>query len=1343
MKIKSKLILIFLFFCIKATHSFAQIDTAFWFAAPWSTPDHTERHDIVVHLSTFGALSTTVHLRQPAATAPNRYDTVIVIGPNTTFDYTFWRDKLAAGPTSTLTPNVGFDSLETKPANTVVPYGLYISSSSNITVVYDVICQPPGYNNPETFSLKGQNGLGTEFVCPQQTLYRNRTLGNRNNTPAGVLQPKQQIVIVATMPNTVVWITPRTNVVGHIANVTYSVLLPDAGSCYNIENLVQNTYLPGNSLSGSIIVSDKPIGVTVSDDSINNIHSSTAEPGVSTWGGMGCYDLVGDQIVPVDVVGKDYIINRGQLYRENQLGAGNPGMKESAFIVATENFTQLTINAGGTPTFTYLNKGDTYVDTLTTDLTYVHADKNVYVYHLSGIGCELGAALLPPLSCAGSKLVAFSRNTPQKFALNILCKNGSQSTFTLNGSTTLVPASAFTVVPGTATLQGGPFWGAQISLYSTGVLPIGSYTIGNNTDEFALGVFDGDLTSGGLFHYMSAFLRKTVVETQTLNPICAGSAGTVVLTGTITGADITGVWTTSYNNGSVTINGGASGAIPTASNYISSVNVISTIYTVSVNDTTSTAPTKTITLYLSSVGSCKSVTDSVKLVINQRPKVTVSTGTIMCKNNILPVILSGTVTNALSGQWGGGNGGIFGAPGLVTTYTPSQADLVANTITLNLTSQAPLQGCLNTVKSLTVGFINPPVVNIVPNNAVVCTNSSTLALNGNITGVTTTGIWQGGTGAYTLTNTSPTATYILSPGDLSQSNITLTLSSTNNGICAAESATMLVTVVPEPVLIMPSASTVCAGAITIPLSGTISGAPQGIWSSNFAHGAFSNQQPQNTPVNTTYSLSSLDTNFVYFILESAGGICPAKQDSFMVSILAAPIVKVNETFIPVCKNAQIALTGTVTGYTNSGVWSTSSNTSSPGTFTPGANFLFGSYLPSEKDIENGFVILTLTSTNNQLCPASSAAFTASFIPSPTARFNFSPKRCVNSPLIFSDASLTNGTAFLKWNWDFGDNSPTGGSTSQNPIKTYTVAQQYLVTLTVTGVSLLNVECPDVFDTLITIKPLPIADFKVSAACEGYPAIFTNRSIAPPGSDPIVFWQWEFGDSIKFNVPPLFTGVPTTTVGHAYKSPERFSAFLTVTATPAGVSPSLGCVSDPHREYVDVFPQPQAEFGLTNNPSVVQEPVYFSDFTTPVGNIAQWFWEFGDDGASTEQAPVHTYQQAGIFSIKLTVTDFAGCIDTLRKDIDVTLLPQLPGAFTPNGDGKNDLLFVKGGPFDKMIFRVYNNWGEVVFETSDQNIGWDGRRNGIDQPVGVYVWTLVADMYNNRQVKKNGDVTLLR
>jgi gliding motility-associated-like protein len=166
--------------------------------------------------------------------------------------------------------------------------------------------------------------------------------------------------------------------------------------------------------------------------------------------------------------------------------------------------------------------------------------------------------------------------------------------------------------------------------------------------------------------------------------------------------------------------------------------------------------------------------------------------------------------------------------------------------------------------------------------------------------------------------------------------------------------------------------------------------------------------------------------------------------------------------------------------------------------------------------------------------------------------------------------------------------------------------------------------------------------------------------------------------------------------------------------------------------------------MTNNPTVAQEPVYFSDFSTPTGGVTGWSWNFGDEsGSSFSQNPTHSFLNPGSFVITLTVFDTNGCSDTTSKRIEVNLLPQVPTAFTPNNDNNNDLLFVKGGPFDKLVFKVYNNWGELLFETNDQKKGWDGTKNGIQQPVGVYVWTLEADMYNNRVIKKHGDVTLIR
>ena len=78
---------------------------------------------------------------------------------------------------------------------------------------------------------------------------------------------------------------------------------------------------------------------------------------------------------------------------------------------------------------TILNQGDTYQYSITEQLTHIYADKNVYVNHMSGYGCELGSAILPPLNCAGSSSVSFPRTNSFSFLLNIVCPVGSEGDF--------------------------------------------------------------------------------------------------------------------------------------------------------------------------------------------------------------------------------------------------------------------------------------------------------------------------------------------------------------------------------------------------------------------------------------------------------------------------------------------------------------------------------------------------------------------------------------------------------------------------------------------------------------------------------------------------------------------------------------------------------------------------------------------------------------------------------------------------------------------------------------------------------------------------------------------------
>jgi gliding motility-associated-like protein len=95
------------------------------------------------------------------------------------------------------------------------------------------------------------------------------------------------------------------------------------------------------------------------------------------------------------------------------------------------------------------------------------------------------------------------------------------------------------------------------------------------------------------------------------------------------------------------------------------------------------------------------------------------------------------------------------------------------------------------------------------------------------------------------------------------------------------------------------------------------------------------------------------------------------------------------------------------------------------------------------------------------------------------------------------------------------------------------------------------------------------------------------------------------------------------------------------------------------------------------------------------------------------------------------------VNPLDKDVFV------PNVFSPNGDGKNELLLVYGNYINKLEMRIFNQWGEQVELVTDKNKGWDGRHKGKAQPVGVYVYTLKATMQDGKVINLKGYITLLR
>ena len=154
---------------------------------------------------------------------------------------------------------------------------------------------------------------------------------------------------------------------------------------------------------------------------------------------------------------------------------------------------------------------------------------------------------------------------------------------------------------------------------------------------------------------------------------------------------------------------------------------------------------------------------------------------------------------------------------------------------------------------------------------------------------------------------------------------------------------------------------------------------------------------------------------------------------------------------------------------------------------------------------------------------------------------------------------------------------------------------------------------------------------------------------------------------------------------------------------------------------------------------------------------KFYWDFGDGTTYEEYEPRHFYKAAGEYTIQLIAESIEGCRDTLRIENAVTAVNggqvKIPNAFTPNLSGppaqgggsfaSNDIFLplVEGVIEYKM--QIFNRWGELMFETNNQNIGWDGYYKGRLSPQGVYLYKLELKFISGESTTRVGDITLIR
>jgi len=345
-------------------------------------------------------------------------------------------------------------------------------------------------------------------------------------------------------------------------------------------------------------------------------------------------------------------------------------------------------------------------------------------------------------------------------------------------------------------------------------------------------------------------------------------------------------------------------------------------------------------------------------------------------------------------------------------------------------------------------------------------------------------------------------------------------------------------------------------------------------------------------------------------------------------------------------------------------------------------------------------------------------------PIPEVNFVVDGQACIGEPVsLRNESTIRSDVAgaeipIQSLFWNFGNGSTATGT--ESPVTVFDAPGSYPIMLSATS----NQGCTDSATIPLDIRDVQPPQIFPDSTCVEQSVILE----AIPPEESFTYWYESENAPVEFFINDRLT------LGNLTQDTTLYVEAISIE----------GCVSE--RVPISATVLSPGDLEIFTSDTIVDIP-FSGIFFSVNGDIQgqEYMWDFGNGDVSTDPSPLYVFEDPGEYEVTVNVIDNIGCEYDLSQTIVVSkeVNKFVPSAFSPNGDGINDVFFIQQRLLNRFLFQIFDRYGNLIFETFDPSFQWDGTYEGATVQEGAYIYRLRAIDVTGIYFEDEGTITVIR